>query len=651
MIETNITAVDIEVAEKILLEDGKKFDADEKVPIISCMGESIDVIACPGSGKTTILLAKLCILSEKMPFIDEKGIVVLTHTNVAIKEIIDKLGYKSDILFNYPNFFGTIHSFINKYLALPYYKETFRINRVMINDDIFNYQLIRKITPWGKLDKYIFGQVIRQFEKKPPSQVLRQLKTDFLCSIYMDLEGDRIVFKKSGRIIVKNPEKGLYKELFELFYENLVAQGYLRYRDTYLLAQLCINKHPSIKSFFAKRFKYLFVDETQDNSFIQNEIFNYLFASSETIIQRFGDPNQAIYESIHIDQPQNFIELKNYEISKSMRYSQSIANFINPLRIEKGGQNLLGKNDCEDDIPPHIIIYDKSRILEVKEQFIELIQKFKLSDDKHPFKAVGWVSYHDNPDRTTIQSYFPGFLSYRKVAYQLDRYNFHICLNKNIKRKQTVGNVYKSILEFCVNYLKYVGIEFEESYWRSFEKTLEEEKNEYYQKLRKQTYLWSKAIFSNDQKVYDDIKEYLKEVLELFIKNENFDENHFNSLFYLPEGLVEQNNNNRYSKVGTTVIVDTIHGVKGETHKATLYLETFYKVNDIKRILKFILNRTKKQPNIDEFKSLKMTYVGMSRAKELLCIAIENESIGKMEMEVLKTKEKHGEVVIVGLNK
>jgi DNA helicase II / ATP-dependent DNA helicase PcrA len=648
VINTAITAIEIETAEKILLKDGDKFDQDEKVPIIRCMDESIDVIACPGSGKTTTLLAKLCILLEKMPFINNRGLVVLTHTNVAIEEILSKLGYKIDILFNYPNFFGTIHSFVNKYLALPYYKETFKTNKVTINDDIFNYQLTRKITRFGKLDKYIFGQVMRQFDDKPPVIILEQFKKDYLCSIYMDLEGGRIVFKKSGRVIVKNPDSDLYKELFKLFYEDLLAKGYLRYMDTYLLGKLYIIKHPTIKNLFTKRFKYLFVDETQDNSIIQNDILNCLFEKGDTIIQRFGDPNQAIYESINTEQPQNFIELKKYEISKSMRYSQSIANFIDPLRVENYEKNLLGKNNHQDDIPPHIIIYNKSRILEVKVEFIKIIQRYKLSNNIHPFKAVGWVGYNSNPNRTTIQSYFPDFISKKNIANQLDRYNFHICLNHNIKRKQTVGNVYKGILEFCANYFKYVGVEFEENNKRSFEKILEESNNEHFLKLRKQTYLWAKAIFSDDRNVYNQIKEYIKEVLTIYI--EDFDENHFDSLFHLPEEIVEQgNNNNIYSKTGTAVLVDTIHGVKGETHAATLYLETFYKVNDIKRIMKFLLKKTKRKPNIDEFKSMKMAYVGMSRAKELLCVAIENESISNKDMEILKAKEKANEVVIVNI--
>ena len=80
-----------------------------------------DVQACPGSGKTTLVAAKLLILAKKWeePY---EGICVLTHTNVARDEIISRLhdhpaGFK---LTSYPHFIGTIQEFVNQFLATPY---------------------------------------------------------------------------------------------------------------------------------------------------------------------------------------------------------------------------------------------------------------------------------------------------------------------------------------------------------------------------------------------------------------------------------------------------------------------------------------------------------------------------------------------------
>ena len=117
-----VTEDDIRYAEEILFGKINVFDKEERIPIIEDLNNSFDVNACPGSGKTTVLLAKLIILSRKMPLNNGQGICVLTHTNVAIDEIKIKLGDKSDVLFKYPNYFGTIQNFVDKYLAIPYFK-------------------------------------------------------------------------------------------------------------------------------------------------------------------------------------------------------------------------------------------------------------------------------------------------------------------------------------------------------------------------------------------------------------------------------------------------------------------------------------------------------------------------------------------------
>ncbi|MCP4394603.1 MAG: UvrD-helicase domain-containing protein [Alphaproteobacteria bacterium] len=85
--------------------------------------DTIDVQACPGSGKTTLIASKLILLAQKWPY-KYQGICVLSHTNVAKDEIIERIE-KSRIpgaqkLLSYPHFIGTIQEFIDKYLGIPY---------------------------------------------------------------------------------------------------------------------------------------------------------------------------------------------------------------------------------------------------------------------------------------------------------------------------------------------------------------------------------------------------------------------------------------------------------------------------------------------------------------------------------------------------
>lgn len=63
--EWQITESEIQEVEHLLLPHGCHF-ADDALQVIRCW-DSVDVSACPGSGKTTVLLAKLKLIADRMP--------------------------------------------------------------------------------------------------------------------------------------------------------------------------------------------------------------------------------------------------------------------------------------------------------------------------------------------------------------------------------------------------------------------------------------------------------------------------------------------------------------------------------------------------------------------------------------------------------
>ena len=68
------------IAHDILLKGKKAFDA-QRIDVIK-EDRSCYVQACPGSGKTTALLAKLIILANKMPLPDGQGICVWNNSDL-----------------------------------------------------------------------------------------------------------------------------------------------------------------------------------------------------------------------------------------------------------------------------------------------------------------------------------------------------------------------------------------------------------------------------------------------------------------------------------------------------------------------------------------------------------------------------------------
>jgi hypothetical protein len=86
---------------------------------------------------------------------------------------------------------------------------------------------------------------------------------------------------------------------------------------------------------------------------------------------------------------------------------------------------------------------------------------------------------------------------------------------------------------------------------------------------------------------------------------------------------------------GITIQLSTVHGVKGETHTATLYLESFYhqdgrgpnaKSYESQRLASQFLGSTLTgAEGIRVKQSAKMAYVGFSRPMHLLCFAVHRD--------------------------
>ena len=134
-----ITDEDIQYAENILLPQGKTFDNERRNFIRNL--STIDLQAVPGSGKTTALLAKLLILETKLPLSDGSGILVLSHTNAAVDEIKERIHQYCPKLFRYPHFIGTIQSFVNEFLAIPYYLFKLKKKPLRIDNEIYAEQI------------------------------------------------------------------------------------------------------------------------------------------------------------------------------------------------------------------------------------------------------------------------------------------------------------------------------------------------------------------------------------------------------------------------------------------------------------------------------------------------------------------------------
>lgn len=229
-VDMEINDCDIIEIEEILLPQGCHFTEEGK-EFLRC-NESKEVLACPGSGKTTLLMAKLYLLSKSMPFDNNAGICVLSHTNVAVNEIKKRLGTAADKILAYPNFVGTIQSFIDKFVAFPYLTNITDV-AIQVVDDI-NYadrlwNLCNSSKKYSKLQYLIKKNVEISSKYNSPESYIRDM--------YIGEDG-KLRIKKIKKCISGN-DKPSTKQFIDIKEELLSNHGIIRYALCICTFKLC----------------------------------------------------------------------------------------------------------------------------------------------------------------------------------------------------------------------------------------------------------------------------------------------------------------------------------------------------------------------------------------------------------------------------
>jgi DNA helicase-2/ATP-dependent DNA helicase PcrA len=604
---------------------------------------TLDLQAVPGSGKTTALLAKLLILEKKLPFEKGSGILVLSHTNAAIDEIKDKIAKHCPRLFSYPNFVGTIQSFVDGFLAVPFYLQLFKKKPVRIDNEIYEEFAKRK---YGAMpNSAAKSWLIRQYD---PESIFLKMRYDTDFNLLKKMNGD-ILLRASG-------QSDTYKQLCR--YKNeLMHSGLLCFDDAYNLAELYCKGYPEIINILQRRFKYVFVDEMQDMDVHQNNILEKLFyadGSSLSYMQRIGDKNQSIYNSVHsegiwVDRP---VLLK---LEGSQRLSPAIARVVENFALYKNqNYSITGLNIA--DLLPRILLYDDQSVASVIPFFSTLVADLhaqnRLPDyDKYPVKVVAWNTEWKDESRDDINKlrlcdFHTSFSKDAKVV-KID-YN---CLKSYLihydKQKCSLEPVRKSILNALVKVLRLEGIHDADG--RAFTKkklidTLKNRSPEVYERFSHNLFNWSLGIINhNVQTTLAEIRVYLPELLS------NFSPSAINSshaFIYTDEVSTAANtaptDGNIFLQNGLPIEITSVHSVKGHSHCATLYIESYYSRGygsyESERLRNQFLSTQSLTETLasvanshDKIKqSAKMAFVGFSRPTNLLCVAIHKMRFNQM---------------------
>lgn len=331
----------------------------EQQASISVHPDEVFVPACPGSGKTRAIVARLAMLQNNLP--PRKGVTVLSFTNTAVDELTKRCEAAGlNALTRFPNFIGTFDAFIRHFFVMP-----FGIQGVDTRPTVLD--------SWATLGvevrlqgQYAFqggGVSLDQFSsingmivpESVGNTALRQHVTDNKDRYEQSARGRRARLKSRGIISAADARI--------VWTENLGRDGW----------------EDALGNLLRARFLEVIVDEAQDCNPMDLEILEWLKRcgiKTTTVC----DPDQAIYGFRHgnpndlDDFSQRYSVENRKPLTGNFRSSRNICALAATLRMRAQPDDALGEN-ADVDIPIHVLEYGgRSVPAAVGQEFTNLVE-------------------------------------------------------------------------------------------------------------------------------------------------------------------------------------------------------------------------------------------------------------------------------------
>lgn len=228
------------------------------------------LLAVPGSGKTTTLVARLGYMIY-VKGVRPEHILTVTYTNAATRDMKARFekyfgGEYSDAVT-----FKTINSLCNEIIG--YYTYITGGSSFELIED--NLPAIREI-------------YISQTGNWPDEADLREIQQQITYIKNMLLD------KKQIKAITVTEDKISIENIYEQYCSRLSENRLMDFDDQMVFAFRILRKNSRVREYFKNRYRYLLVDEAQDTSKIQHYIIQML-AHGRNQLFMVGDEDQSIY--------------------------------------------------------------------------------------------------------------------------------------------------------------------------------------------------------------------------------------------------------------------------------------------------------------------------------------------------------------------
>ena len=281
------------------LMQSKNLDDIQK-KIVKMSNKNILVVACPGAGKTTVIVNRVnYIIEARKAAIG--NIIVLTFTRAAAENM--KSRYKEKFNKNIAPFFGTFHGLFYKILLREGYKV-----------DIIE----------GKKSHGIIKSILAKYFDEVSDEKVRDVLNNI--SMFKTTINDDIEFKPSV-------SEEIFKQCFQGYEEYKNREQLWDFDDLSVGILKLLMEKPEILNKYRKIFKNVLVDEFQDCDDIQIRFLKLINEGNELFA--VGDEDQCIY-SFRGSKPQYMVKFKeNFNGGEKVYLSKNYRSKKNIVEVSK----------------------------------------------------------------------------------------------------------------------------------------------------------------------------------------------------------------------------------------------------------------------------------------------------------------------------
>lgn len=420
------------------------------------------ILAGPGSGKTTVLACKVAeLLKEGVP---SHSILVTTFTHRATEEIKHRISLHCSAQLPHNLLIDTTHGLCRKIIREFYslFQEPTQFS--FLNDIDFRFFLLKEHETLGLVEAYFDSVFDASFGgSKEPIELLHDSIFD-LFGLYQRMNENLIelpqVLKelqdKTGESLLMDPflrQKGMnlsdeqILQIFQKYRKAMWQNKFLDHSQTLKVTHSLLTKFPDLRKTLQERWKFILVDEYQDLSLLQHQIF-HLLLGRESQISILADERQSIYgfRGAKVSRFRN--SLKDFgeglvlHMEENFRSTKSIVDFSQKMMPE----NVLNLTSARKENSPPVFFLEKESPKESARQMAQIIRtllekkvitsysQVALLFNSVRWNCIGWGylpvleeegipillnrsgNYFDHPNIRVLMSLL-SFLVFGKLAY------------------------------------------------------------------------------------------------------------------------------------------------------------------------------------------------------------------------------------------